>query len=159
MKRFHVHVAVHDLQQSIRFYSALFGAEPAVKKDASITSDCRPRTPRSWKRHRLAPCPGRRLDAGAERRVVLLREERQVLDGRSAGRGVGVVPYARQHPHVRRRQPRQGHRGENSGRVLPQVNVVPAIAPASERDPPTTAQEYFGWLGFTPVGRDAVPGG
>jgi len=33
MKRFHVHVAVHDLEQSIRFYSALFGAEPAVKKD------------------------------------------------------------------------------------------------------------------------------
>jgi catechol 2,3-dioxygenase-like lactoylglutathione lyase family enzyme len=24
MKRFHVHVAVHDLQQSIRFYSSLF---------------------------------------------------------------------------------------------------------------------------------------
>src|SRR5919197_6748274 len=33
MKRFHVHVAVRDLEQSIRFYSALFGAEPAVKKD------------------------------------------------------------------------------------------------------------------------------
>jgi len=32
MKRFHVHVAVQDLEQSIRFYSALFGAEPAVKK-------------------------------------------------------------------------------------------------------------------------------
>ena len=32
MKRFHVHVAVHDLAQSIRFYTALFGAEPAVKK-------------------------------------------------------------------------------------------------------------------------------
>jgi catechol 2,3-dioxygenase-like lactoylglutathione lyase family enzyme len=32
MKRFHVHVAVHDLEQSIRFYSTLFGAEPAVKK-------------------------------------------------------------------------------------------------------------------------------
>ena len=32
MKRFHVHVAVHDLDQSIRFYSALFGTEPAVKK-------------------------------------------------------------------------------------------------------------------------------
>ena len=28
MKRFRVHVAVHDLQQSIRFYSALFAAEP-----------------------------------------------------------------------------------------------------------------------------------
>jgi hypothetical protein len=33
MKRLHVHVAVHDLQQSIRFYSALFAAAPAVKKD------------------------------------------------------------------------------------------------------------------------------
>ncbi|HYY62510.1 MAG TPA: VOC family protein, partial [Burkholderiales bacterium] len=32
MKRFHVHVAVNDLEQSIRFYSALFGAEPAVRK-------------------------------------------------------------------------------------------------------------------------------
>jgi catechol-2,3-dioxygenase len=32
MKRFHVHVAVHDLQQSIRFYSALFGTNPAVEK-------------------------------------------------------------------------------------------------------------------------------
>ncbi len=28
MKRLHVHVAVPDLQQSIRFYSTLFGAEP-----------------------------------------------------------------------------------------------------------------------------------
>jgi catechol 2,3-dioxygenase-like lactoylglutathione lyase family enzyme len=27
-----VHVAVHDLEQSIRFYKALFGAEPAVRK-------------------------------------------------------------------------------------------------------------------------------
>jgi catechol 2,3-dioxygenase-like lactoylglutathione lyase family enzyme len=33
MKRFHVHVAVHDLEQSIRFYSTLFGMAPAVKKD------------------------------------------------------------------------------------------------------------------------------
>ena len=33
MKRLHVHVAVHDLQQSIRFYSALFGAQPSVLKD------------------------------------------------------------------------------------------------------------------------------
>ena len=32
MKRFHVHVAVHDLEQSIRFYSALFGADPTIKK-------------------------------------------------------------------------------------------------------------------------------
>ena len=32
MKRFHVHVAVADLQASMRFYSALFGAEPSVAK-------------------------------------------------------------------------------------------------------------------------------
>jgi catechol 2,3-dioxygenase-like lactoylglutathione lyase family enzyme len=33
MKRFHVHVAVPDLATSIRFYSTLFGSEPAVRKD------------------------------------------------------------------------------------------------------------------------------
>ena len=33
MKRFHVHVAVPDLQQSIRFYSTLFGSRPSVVKD------------------------------------------------------------------------------------------------------------------------------
>jgi len=32
MKRFHVHIAVDDLTQSTRFYSALFGAEPTVEK-------------------------------------------------------------------------------------------------------------------------------
>jgi catechol 2,3-dioxygenase-like lactoylglutathione lyase family enzyme len=32
MKRFHVHVAVADLNHSIGFYSALFGAEPTVHK-------------------------------------------------------------------------------------------------------------------------------
>jgi hypothetical protein len=33
MKRFHVHVAVNELAESIRFYSAVFGAEPSVLKD------------------------------------------------------------------------------------------------------------------------------
>ena len=33
MKRLHVHVAVHDIKQSVRFYSALFAAQPAVLKD------------------------------------------------------------------------------------------------------------------------------
>lgn len=33
MKRFHVHVSVDDLAQSIRFYSTLFAAEPTVLKD------------------------------------------------------------------------------------------------------------------------------
>ncbi|MEO8143192.1 MAG: ArsI/CadI family heavy metal resistance metalloenzyme [Betaproteobacteria bacterium] len=33
MKRLHVHVAVHDLKQSIRFYSTMFAARPSVEKD------------------------------------------------------------------------------------------------------------------------------
>ncbi len=33
MKRFHVHVAVPDLQESVRFYSTMFGAQPSVLKD------------------------------------------------------------------------------------------------------------------------------
>ena len=32
MKRFHVHVAVPDLQQGIRFYATMFGSEPSVVK-------------------------------------------------------------------------------------------------------------------------------
>jgi catechol 2,3-dioxygenase-like lactoylglutathione lyase family enzyme len=32
MKRMHVHVGVNDLAQSVRFYSTLFGAGPAVLK-------------------------------------------------------------------------------------------------------------------------------
>jgi catechol 2,3-dioxygenase-like lactoylglutathione lyase family enzyme len=32
MKRMHVHIAVHDLNESIRFYSAMFGSEPTVTK-------------------------------------------------------------------------------------------------------------------------------
>ena len=33
MKRFHVHVNVHNLEESIGFYAQLFGAEPNVRKD------------------------------------------------------------------------------------------------------------------------------
>jgi hypothetical protein len=32
MKRFHVHVAVDDIERSVGFYSALFAAQPAVLK-------------------------------------------------------------------------------------------------------------------------------
>lgn len=32
MKRFHVHIAVDNLQDNIRFYSALFGTDPAISK-------------------------------------------------------------------------------------------------------------------------------
>lgn len=33
MKRFHVHVAVEDLNKSVAFYSTLFGVGPSVLKD------------------------------------------------------------------------------------------------------------------------------
>lgn len=33
MKRFHVHVSVSDLPQSVKFYSALFASAPTVLKD------------------------------------------------------------------------------------------------------------------------------
>jgi len=33
MKRFHVHVAVNELSDSVRFYSAIFGAEPTVLRE------------------------------------------------------------------------------------------------------------------------------
>ena len=32
MKRFHVHVAVNDLSESVGFYSALFATKPSVLK-------------------------------------------------------------------------------------------------------------------------------
>ena len=32
MKRFHIHIGVDKLDESIRFYSALFGAEPVKTK-------------------------------------------------------------------------------------------------------------------------------
>lgn len=32
MKRLHIHLSVADLEQSIRFYSTLFGSKPAVQK-------------------------------------------------------------------------------------------------------------------------------
>ena len=33
MKRLHIHIAVKDLQESIKFYNALFGMEPTKLKD------------------------------------------------------------------------------------------------------------------------------
>ena len=33
MKRFHVHVVVPKLDESVRFYSSMFGTEPSVLKD------------------------------------------------------------------------------------------------------------------------------
>ena len=33
MSRLHVHISVDDIEQNIRFYSALFGTQPSVSKD------------------------------------------------------------------------------------------------------------------------------
>jgi len=33
MSRFHIHIAVDDLQRSVDFYSAVFGSQPSVVKD------------------------------------------------------------------------------------------------------------------------------
>lgn len=33
MKRFHIHIAVKDLEPSIKFYSTLFNTDPTVRKD------------------------------------------------------------------------------------------------------------------------------
>jgi catechol-2,3-dioxygenase len=33
MKRLHVHVAVEHLEESVKFYSVLFGGQPTVRKD------------------------------------------------------------------------------------------------------------------------------
>lgn len=33
MNRFHIHLSVQDLEANIRFYSAVFGMEPSVRKD------------------------------------------------------------------------------------------------------------------------------
>ena len=33
MSRFHIHIAVDDLQRSVEFYSAVFGDQPSVLKD------------------------------------------------------------------------------------------------------------------------------
>jgi predicted enzyme related to lactoylglutathione lyase len=33
MSRLHVHISVDDLEQNIRFYSALFGTAPSICKD------------------------------------------------------------------------------------------------------------------------------
>lgn len=32
MKRFHMHMAVEDIDRNVKFYSTLFGAEPTVRK-------------------------------------------------------------------------------------------------------------------------------
>jgi hypothetical protein len=41
MKRLHIHIAVKDLQESINFYSTLFGEQPSLAKDDYAKWDLR----------------------------------------------------------------------------------------------------------------------
>ena len=62
MKRFHVHVAVPELSESIRFYSTLFGAEPTVRKDDYakwVLDDPRVNFAISTRRASIISAPGR----------------------------------------------------------------------------------------------------
>jgi hypothetical protein len=49
MKRFHVHVAVNELPESVRFYSALFGADPyASLIEQSAQACCYAKSDKYW---------------------------------------------------------------------------------------------------------------
>ena len=119
MKRFHVHVSVDDLAQSVRFYSTLFAAEPTVLKDDyakwmlddprvnfAISTGCRPGHAAGFSHLGIqAEDEGELAEvydrlARAERPIVeqqghdlLLREIRQAMDRRPAGRALGNFPH------------------------------------------------------------------
>ena len=125
MKRLHVHVGVADLEQSIRFYSTLFGAQPTqtgiglcevdARRSAREFCDLEPQRRRSGSqssRHSGRRPGGTRPDRGAcegrrrfgsdrDRRVVLLRAVEQ-----SVGRGpdrdpLGDLLHVRRHHNLR----------------------------------------------------------
>ncbi len=135
MKRFHVHVAVHDLEKSIRFYKAMFDAEPTVKRadyakwqleDPRINFAISQRGAKTGVDHlgiqaengaeldqsALAAGAGRRRDHGPEECHLLLREERQALDHRPAGHRLGIVPHARGRAALRGRHAHPGARDQ-----------------------------------------------
>ena len=116
MKRFHVHLSVADLDHSIRFYSALFGAEPAVLKtdyakwmldDPRVNFAVSQRGAQPGLDHlgfqvdsdaELAELNQRLAGSGSavrggNRRSLLLCTIQQVLVGRPAGNRLGRFPF------------------------------------------------------------------
>jgi len=106
MSRLHVHISVDDLEQNIRFYSALFGTAPSVSKEdyakwdladpavnfaisrrGAQTGCCRAG------RGAGAPAGCRHQRCCAEWHRLLLRAFRQVLDPRPAGHRLGGLPH------------------------------------------------------------------
>jgi catechol 2,3-dioxygenase-like lactoylglutathione lyase family enzyme len=125
MKRFHVHVAVDQLEPSLRFYQALFGVKPTVRKndyakwmldDPSVNFAISVGESATGVSHlglqvdddqALDQMAARLQSAGLEgkpetRRKLLLRPFQQVLGDRSHRRAVGELSYARGDRGIRR---------------------------------------------------------
>ena len=115
MKRLHVHVGVNDLDQSIAFYSTLFGAQPTVTKPDYakwMLDDPRVNFTISGNHHaakgiehlgiqvesddelaevygRLKTADSPLLEEGSHH--LLLRQEREIVDQRSRRGGMGSL--------------------------------------------------------------------
>ena len=124
MKRFHVHVAVNDLDKSIAFYSAMFGEQPSVvKPDYAKWMLDDPRINFAISHRGQAPGVnhlGMQAEDDAELEAIhanlqkadttvvaeqgcamLLRDVGQVLGDRPAGNRLGELPVAGFHTAVR----------------------------------------------------------
>ena len=135
MKRLHVHVSVDDLAQSTRFYSTLFAAEPTVVKDDYVKwmlEDPRVNFAISTRPGRAAGISHLGIQAEDEaelaevydrlaapsgrssrpRRDLLLRQIRQAMDRRSAGRAVGDLLHLWRKHGLWRRVAGQAERGQ-----------------------------------------------
>ena len=129
MNRLHVHLNVQNLAQSVRFYSALFGAEPTkheadyakwMLEDPRVNFAISSRSGEAGLSHlgiqvedtdELANATARAKQAAGqvlveEGRQLLLREERQELGRGSAGRALGNFPDRGRHHQLRHRRRR-----------------------------------------------------
>ena len=127
MKRFHVHVSVPDLDSSIRFYSTLFGTEPAVVKgdyakwmleDPRVNFAISQRGGKPGLNHlglqtdsdgelevaERAAATSRPFDACREGDGLLLCALEQVLGHRPHRHCLGDVPHAWRGPDLQRRR-------------------------------------------------------
>ncbi|KGW46948.1 lactoylglutathione lyase (Glyoxalase family) CMGI-7 [Burkholderia pseudomallei MSHR684] len=149
MKRFHVHVSVANLADSIRFYSALFAAEPTVVKEdyakwmledprvnfaisqrgaapgldhlgVQTEDDAELAEMRARLDHAALPVDAQ-IGAG-----VLLCALRQILERRSARHRMGGVPDARRSPDLRRVARGAGDRAERRRAGLLRPRARPA---------------------------------
>jgi catechol 2,3-dioxygenase-like lactoylglutathione lyase family enzyme len=125
MKRFHVHVAVDDLKQSIGFYSALFAAEPSVIKTdyakwmlddprVNFAISTRGRQPGldhlgiqaesgDEQRYLLTAAQGGRQHRRARPNGLLLRQVRKIMDRRPGRYLLGNVLHDRRKHQLWRR--------------------------------------------------------